>query len=153
MWQCATHDQKKQWNIRKAATFGQDLLNTRLIDIICSFGSRWIPQTHCTCPICYEEGKNNKFSTLSDFINHTKNVHKVGWKNVKDFWCIMCSRVLGRAVYREAVVPGNCTGIELMNTYAWCRYPKCKHSHEKGQSFLKHFDKEHKSQNVPSMGI
>jgi hypothetical protein len=30
-----------------------------------------------------------------------KNAHHVGWKNVKDYWCIIFSKALGKWVFRK----------------------------------------------------
>jgi hypothetical protein len=141
IWEHATPEQRSLWNEMKRVKFGSSLLNTRLIDVICFFESRWIPQDHCACPICWEAGKAQKFTALPDFINHMKDAHKVGWKNANDFWCMTVSRILHHAVYLEAIVPGNGKRIELANPYAWCPYPHRKHSHEKGAPFRDHFEK------------
>jgi hypothetical protein len=96
MWEHATADQRATWTELKRTTFGANELHTKLIEVICSFESRWIPQEHCACPICWEGGQMQKFSSLPDFVNHMKNAHKVGWKNVKDYWCMICSRAFGQ---------------------------------------------------------
>jgi hypothetical protein len=84
MWTHATNDQKADWLEMKKQTFGNTELHTELLDLICSFESRWIPHEHCACPICWEEGQTQKFSDLPDFVNHMKGTHHIGWKNVKD---------------------------------------------------------------------
>jgi hypothetical protein len=61
------------------------------------------------------------------------------------------SRALGKCVYRKIIATN--FDMEMGNAYAWCPYPKCKHTHDKGASFIKHFEKEHGSKSVPSMGI
>jgi hypothetical protein len=123
IWSKATETQKAAWNERRRISFGTTLLNTRLLDVICSFESRWIPQEHCACPICWEAGKTMAFTGLPDFVNHMKNAHKIGWKNVKDFWCMTFSKILGHAVSREGVTKKGDHRIEIPNPYAWCPYP------------------------------
>jgi hypothetical protein len=93
------------------------------------------------------------FTGLGDFVAHLKNAHRIGWKNVKDFWCMTFSKILGHAVYREGVTKKGGQRIEMSNPYAWCPYPGCMHSHEKGSTFRKHIEKCHESKTVPSMGI
>jgi hypothetical protein len=56
MWRVATDDQKSAWNETKRQSFTAKELNTRLIDVMCSFESRWIPHEHCACQICWEGG-------------------------------------------------------------------------------------------------
>jgi hypothetical protein len=154
MWTHATEDQKTSWMELKKTSFWTNELHTKLIDVICSFESRWIPQDHCACPICWEGGQTQKFSGLPDFVNHMRNAHKVGWKNVKDYWCMIFSRALGKTVFRTCHPdhPGK-SDMEMMNAFAWCPYPKCKHTHDKAGTFIRHFEKEHQSKSVPSMGI
>jgi hypothetical protein len=82
-----------------------------------------------------------------------KNTHKIGWKNVKDFWCMIFSRALGKTVYRlcHPDTPGT-QEMEMLNPCAWCPSPKWKHAQDRG-TFLKHSEKEHQSKSVPDMGI
>jgi hypothetical protein len=154
MWAHASEDQRATWIELKETTFGANELHTKLLDVICSFESRWIPQEHCPCPICWEGGQSQKFSNLPDFVNHMKNTHHIGWKNVKDYWCMIFSRALEKTVFRTCKPdnPGK-PELEMMNAFAWCPYPKCKHTHDKGGTFLRHFEKDHQSKSVPSMGI
>jgi hypothetical protein len=154
IWRVAKEDQKSAWNEVKRQSFDQNELATKLIDVICSFESRWIPHEHCACPICWEEGLSQKLSNLPDFVNHMKNAHHVGWKNVKDYWCMIFTRALGKLVYRRCIsdAPGK-LDIEMGNAFAWCPYPKCKHTHDKGSSFIRYFEKEHHHKTVPAMGI
>jgi hypothetical protein len=103
IWKAARGDQKKAWNEVKGQTFGSMDLHAKLIDLICSFESRWIPHEHGACPICWEAGSQQRFSNLPDFVNHMKNVHHVGWKNVKDYWCMIFTKALGKCVYRKVI--------------------------------------------------
>jgi hypothetical protein len=116
MWTNATKDQKATWIELKAQTFGVTEFHTKLLDVISSFESRWIPQERCACPICWEGGQSQKFSNLEDFVNHMKNTHHIGWKNVKDSWCMTFSRALGKMVLRTCL-PGNPgkPQLEMMN--------------------------------------
>jgi hypothetical protein len=153
LWKAANEEQRAAWNETKRQTFGTTDLQTKLIDVICSFESRWIPQEHCACPICWESGSQQRFSNLPDFVNHMKNVHHVGWKNVKDYWCMTFTKVLGKCVYRKITSGPGHLDTEMGNAFAICPYPKCKHSQDRGSSFIKHFEKEHKHKTVPAMGI
>jgi hypothetical protein len=101
VWRVAKDDQKELWNEFKRQKFGNEELATNLIDVICSFESRWIPHEHCACPICWEGGLSQKLSNLPDFVNHMKNTHHIGWKNVKDYWCM----IFTRARIRNANIP------------------------------------------------
>jgi hypothetical protein len=49
MWAHATEDKRATWTELKRTTFGASELHTKLLDVICSFESRWIPQEHCAC--------------------------------------------------------------------------------------------------------
>jgi hypothetical protein len=82
-----------------------------------------------------------------------KNAHKVGWKNVKDYWCMIFSRALGKTVFRICHPDYSKPDIEMMNAFAWCPYPKCEYTHDKAGTFIRHFEKEHQSKSIPSMGI
>jgi hypothetical protein len=106
MWSHASDNEKATWNELKKATFGVTDIHTKLLDVICSFESRWIPREHCACPICWEGGLTQKFSNLPDFVNHMKNVHHVGWKNVKDYWCMIFSRAIGKCFFRTYGMAG-----------------------------------------------
>jgi hypothetical protein len=83
-----------------------------------------------------------------------KNTHHVGWKNVKDYWCMIFTKALGKCVYRKITsgAPAH-LDTEMGNAFAWCPYPKCKHTQDRGSSFIKHFEKEHKHKSIPAMGI
>jgi hypothetical protein len=153
IWRKATETQKAAWIERRNLSFGNSLLNTSLLDVICSFESRWILQEHCACPICWEGGKSMVSTGLPDFVSHMKKAHKIGWKNVKDFSCMTFSKALCHAAYREGLTKKGGQRIEISNPYAWSPYPGCRHSHEKGTTFRKHFDKCHESKSVPSMVI
>jgi hypothetical protein len=154
IWRVAKEDQKAAWNEVRRQSFGNSELATRLIDVICSFESRWIPHDHCACPICWESGLQQKFSNLPDFVNHMKNAHHIGWKNVKDYWCMIFTKALGKCVYRKITsgAPDH-LDTEMGNAFAWSPYPKCKHTQDRSSSFIKHFEKEHKHTTVPAMGI
>jgi hypothetical protein len=154
IWRAAKDDQRAAWNEAKRQSFGSTELATKLLDVICSFESRWIPHEHCACPICWESGLQQKFSNLLDFVNHMKNSHHIGWKNVKDYWCMIFTKVLGKCVYRKinSGAPDH-LDTEMGNAFAWCPYPKCKHTQDRGSSFIKHLEKEHKHPTVPAMGI
>jgi hypothetical protein len=154
IWTHATDEQRAKWTELKRTTFGANELHTKLVDVMCSFESRWIPQEHCACPRCWEGGQSQKFTALPDFVNHMKNTHNVGWRNVKDFWCMIFSRALGKTVFRtcKAYHPGK-PELEMMNAFAWCPYPKCKHTCDNAGTFIRHFEKEHQSKSIPSMGI
>jgi hypothetical protein len=67
IWNAAKEDQKAEWNEYRRQNFGSAELQTRLIDIICSFESRWIHHEHCACLICWESGVQQRFSNLQDF--------------------------------------------------------------------------------------
>jgi hypothetical protein len=83
-----------------------------------------------------------------------KNTHQIGWRNVKEFWCNIFSKVLGKTVPRIAhPTPQGMQDVETSNAFAWCLYPKCKHAQDRGGTFLKHFPKNHESKSVQSMGI
>jgi hypothetical protein len=82
IWNAAKEEQKALWNETRRQTFGELGLSTKLIDVVCSFESRWIPHEHCACPICWESGLQQRFSSMPDFVNHMKNSHHIGWKNV-----------------------------------------------------------------------
>jgi hypothetical protein len=136
IWQVATEEQKALWNEYRRQTFGTQELSTKLLDVVCSFESRWIPQEHCACPICWENGSQQRFSSMPDFVNHMKNTHHIGWKNVKDYWCMIFTKALGKCVYRRLTAGApQPVDEEMGNAYAWCPYPKCKHSQDKGGSF------------------
>jgi hypothetical protein len=153
-WRAAKEDQKTLLNEAKRQTFGSTELSTKLVDVVCSFESRWIPHEHCACPICWEGGTQQRFSGMPDFVNHMKNTHHIGWKNVKDYWCMIFTKALGKLVYRKSYSgPPAHLDEEMGNAYAWCPYPKCKHTQDKGASFCRHFEKEHKHKSVPAMGI
>jgi hypothetical protein len=153
MWRVAKDDQKEAWNEFKRQEFGNQGLATKLIDVICSFESKWIPHEHCACPICWEGGLQQRFSSLPDFVNHMKNTHHVGWKHVKDYWCMTFTKALGKLVFRECFDTQGKLITEMGNAFAWCPYPKCKHTQDRGSSFIRHFEKEHKHKTVPAMGI
>jgi hypothetical protein len=133
IWRAAKDEQRTAWNEAKRQSFGNTELETKLLDVICSFESRWIPHEHCACPICWESGLQQKFSNLPDFVNHMKNSHHIGWKNVKDYWCMIFTKVLGKCVYRKinSGAPDH-LDTEMGNAFAWCPYPKCKRTQDRG---------------------
>jgi hypothetical protein len=99
----ATQNQKEQWRMRRQQTFTETQLGTRLIDMICSFESRWTPHAHCACPLCREQDLSpQQFACLADFTKHMKDKHKVGWKNVKNSWSMIFTKALGVTVISEA---------------------------------------------------
>jgi hypothetical protein len=77
-WLRATEEQKSAWREHKRQTFRKSGLDTRLSDIICSFESSWIPQSHFSCPVCWEQGATARFSTIDWAV--------ANWKGVASHW-------------------------------------------------------------------
>lgn len=153
-WACATAEQKEIWGNRKQLTFAQNPLNTRPEEVLASFESRWLPQEHNVCPICWEQGTTIHFRQGDEFKKHMKDIHKVGWRNVKDVWYTMFSEAMGVTIVTKGEPERQgAESIELSNNFLACPHHNCKWTHAHGLDHHKHYGKAHENIGTPAMGI
>jgi hypothetical protein len=128
-------------------------MNTRLVEILASFESRWIPHTNDACPICWEQGLTARFNTIDEFRRHMKDSHHGNLKNIKDYWCAACWKAIGVTIIRKGMpTRQGTTASEMMNGFVRCLHGNCHFSHSKRVGVAKHIEKMHDDPKMPAVG-
>jgi hypothetical protein len=152
-WARATEEQKEVWRTRKLESFAKNPPNTRLATVPASVESRWLPQDHNVCQICWKNCATIRFRHGDESKKHMKDCHKVGWRNVKDAWCTMFSIAMGVTIIGKGErTRQGVDSIELSNSFLACPRHKCRWNHNHGLDHHKHYEKGHEEKGTPEMG-
>jgi hypothetical protein len=83
-WARVTKEQNELWQTWKSERLASHGLYRRLVDILLSFKSRWLPPVQHPCPTCWEQGPISALDPVKNFSGHVKDRHFYSWGRARD---------------------------------------------------------------------